>query len=160
MSQPDSGQFREVMGRFPTGVAVVSARADGSTVWGLTVNSFTSVSLEPPLILVCIDRGAASHDKLIAAETFAISMLAEDQADIARRFAAEPVETRFEDVAWRNASDGSPVLEGAAAWLECLTSGVMPGGDHSIVLGRVIASGSSDRGALLFFRGDYGKVAK
>ena len=160
MSQPDSGQFREVMGRFPTGVAVVSARADGSTVWGLTVNSFTSVSLEPPLILVCIDRGAASHDKLIAAETFAISMLAEDQADIARRFAAEPVETRFEDVAWRNASDGSPVLEGAAAWLECLTSGVMPGGDHSIVLGRVIVSGSSDRGALLFFRGDYGKVAK
>ena len=87
-------------------------------------------------------------------------MLAEDQADIARRFAAEPAETRFEEVAWRNASDGSPVLEGAAAWLECLTSGVMPGGDHSIVLGRVIASGSADRGALLFFRGDYGKVAK
>ena len=138
---------------------MVSATADACAVWGITVNSFTAVSLEPPLILVCIDRAAASHDKLIAAETFAVSMLAEDQADVARRFAAEPAETRFEEVAWRKASDGSPVLDGAAAWLECVTSGVMPGGDHSIVLGRVIASGSSDRGALLFFAGDYGKVA-
>ena len=147
------------MGRFPTGVAVVSARADESALWGLTVNSFTSVSLEPPLILVCIDRAAASHDKLIAAETFAVSMLAEDQADVARRFAAEPAETRFEEIAWRKASDGSPVLDGAAAWLECVTCEVIPGGDHSIVLGRVTASGSSDRGALLFFGGAYGKVA-
>ena len=159
MNQRNSLQFREVMGRFPTGVAVVSAHADGSAMWGVTVSSFTSVSLEPPLILVCIDRGAASHDKLITAETFAVSMLAEDQADVARRFAAEPAETRFEEVAWRKASDGSPVLDGAAAWLECVTSGVMPGGDHSIVLARVIASGSSDRGALLFFGGGYGKVA-
>lgn len=159
MNQRDSIQFREVMGRFPTGVAVVSARADGSEVWGLTVNSFTSVSLTPPLILVCIDRAAASHDKLIAAPTFTVSVLAEDQADVAKRFAEEPAETRFEQVAWRKAADGSPVLDGAAAWLECVNSGVMPGGDHSIVLGRVIASGSSDRGALLFFAGDYGKVA-
>ena len=74
------------------------------------------------------------------------------------RFALEPPETRFDDVAWRGASDGSPVLEGAAAWLECETNGVMPGGDHSIVLGRVIASGCSDRGALLFFAGAYGRV--
>ena len=159
MSQPDSHQFRDVMSRFPTGVAVVSARAGGSSVWGLTVNSFTSVSLEPPLILVCIDREAASHDKLIAAETFAVSVLSEDQADIARRFAAEPADTRFEHVAWHEASCRSPVLDGAAAWFECASNGVMPGGDHSIVLGRVIASGSSDRGALLFFGGGYGKVA-
>lgn len=158
MNQLDSLQFREVMGRFPTGVAVVCARAHGSAVWGVTVNSFTSVSLDPPLILVCIDRAAASHDKLTTAQTFAISVLAEDQADIAKRFALEPPETRFDDVAWRGASDGSPVLEGAAAWLECETNGVMPGGDHSIVLGRVIASGCSDRGALLFFAGAYGRV--
>jgi flavin reductase (DIM6/NTAB) family NADH-FMN oxidoreductase RutF len=85
--------------------------------------------------------------------------LAEDQADIARRFAVEPAETRFEQVAWHEESHGSPVLDGAAAWLECTSSGVMSGGDHSIVLGRVIASGSSDNGALLFFRGGYGKVA-
>ena len=159
MKQPDPGQFREVMGRFPTGVAVVCSRTGGSAIWGLTVNSFTSVSLEPPLILVCIDREAASHDKLIAADTFAVSMLAEDQADVAKRFAAGPAEARFEEVPWREASDGSPVLDGAAAWLECVASGVMPGGDHSIVLGRVIASGSSNRGALLFFGGVYGKVA-
>ena len=139
---------------------MVSARADGSAVWGVTVNSFTSVSLAPPLILVCVDRAAASHDKLIAAQTFAVSILAEHQADVARRFAAEPAETRFEQVGWREASDGSPVLDGAAAWLECETSGVMPGGDHSIVLARVTAFGSSDRGALLFFAGDYGKVAE
>jgi flavin reductase (DIM6/NTAB) family NADH-FMN oxidoreductase RutF len=158
MNQPDSLQFREVMRRFPTGVAVVSARVGGSSVCGITVNSFTAVSLEPPLILVCIHREAASHDDLVAAETFAVSVLAEDQADIARRFAAEPAGTRFEQVAWHETSLGSPVLDGAAAWLECASNGVMPGGDHSIVLGQVIASGSSDRGALLFFRGDYGKV--
>ena len=137
----------------------MSARADGSAVWGVTVSSFTSVSLEPPLILVCIDGGAASHDRLIAAETFAVSILAEHQADVAKRFAAEPAETRFDDVAWGRASDGSPVLHEVAAWLECVTSEVMPGGDHSIVLGRVMASGASDRGPLLFFRGDYFKVA-
>ena len=123
------------------------------------MNSFTSVSLAPPLILVCIDRAAASHDKLIAAPTFAVSILAENQADVARLFAADPAETRFEQVAWREASDGSPVLHQVAAWLECVTSGVMPGGDHSIVLGRVRASGCSDRGPLLFFAGEYGKVA-
>ena len=158
MNQPDSLQFREVMRRFPTGVAVVSARVGESSVCGITVNSFTAVSLEPPLILVCIHREAASHDDLVSAETFAVSVLAEDQADIARRFAAEPAGTRFEQVAWHETSLGSPVLDGAAAWLECASSGVMPGGDHSIVLGQVIASGSSDCGALLFFRGDYGKV--
>ncbi len=159
MNQRDSGQFREVMARVPTGVTVVSARTGAASIWGVTVNSFTSVSLDPPLILVCIDRGAASHDRLVSAEVFAVSVLADDQAVVAKRFATGPVETRFEHFAWHTAPDGSPVLDGAAAWLECETTEVMPAGDHSIVLGRVRTSGASGRAALLFFAGDYRKVA-
>jgi flavin reductase (DIM6/NTAB) family NADH-FMN oxidoreductase RutF len=155
MDQQVGARFRDVMGRFPTGVTVVAACLPGSEPWGLTVNSFTSVSLDPPLVLVCIQKDGQSHQRLLDTEWFAVSILAAEQAEIARRFSSEPTGNRFEDVKWSEAGRGSPILDDAAAWLECSIQEVMPGGDHSIVIGRVESWGTSERGALLFYSGEY-----
>ncbi len=144
------------MGRFPTGVTVVASTARDGTPVGLTVNSFTSVSLDPPLVLVCIDRGSSSHDPIVEGGGFAVSILADDQEKVARRFAFDPSETRFDAVGWRPSGAGSPVLDGSAAWVDCRLEEIIPAGDHSILLGHVIESGVSDREPLVFHGGNYG----
>jgi flavin reductase (DIM6/NTAB) family NADH-FMN oxidoreductase RutF len=141
------------MACFPTGVTVVTTRDAQGAPMGLTVNSFTSVSLEPPLVLICIGRSTGSHDRLIASGSFAVSMLSEAQGEIARRFARQPSEGRFEGVGWWPTPSGNPVLEGATAWLDCSIEEVMQAGDHTIILGRAQSCGSSDTPALLFHRG-------
>jgi flavin reductase (DIM6/NTAB) family NADH-FMN oxidoreductase RutF len=151
-------RLRDIMGRFPTGVTVVASLDAQGAAFGLTVNSFTSVSLDPPLVLVCIDGGAASYRSLMVAQHFAVSVLASDQAGVADRFASGPSEGRFEDVRWHGAGYGSPVLDGAVAWLECSRHEVFAAGDHSILLGRVESVGGEDRPALLFHRGRYGSA--
>jgi flavin reductase (DIM6/NTAB) family NADH-FMN oxidoreductase RutF len=145
--------LRSVMTCFPTGVTVVATRDPNGGPIGLTVNSFTSVSLDPPLVLVCIDRASQTHDPLLAAGTFAVSILAAGQTDLARRFAARPSAGRFEGVAWVSAPSGSPVLSGSAAWIDCDLHEAIAAGDHTIVLGFARAGAASDAPALLFYRG-------
>jgi flavin reductase (DIM6/NTAB) family NADH-FMN oxidoreductase RutF len=141
------------MASFPTGVTVVASRSPEGRPVGLTVNSFTSVSLEPPLVLVCIDHGATSHDPIVQSEGFAVSVLADDQADVAIRFSSYPSEGRFEDVDWHPTPSGYPVVAGAAAWIDCSLHEVIRAGDHSIVLGRATACGANEVPALLFHSG-------
>lgn len=158
MDEEAEASLREVMSAYPTGVTVVASRdADGSP-YGLTVNSFTSVSLDPPLVLVCIGHTSASHARLVTAAAFTVNVLAAHQGEIARRFAAEPSEGRFDELAWSPAASGEPIIEGVAAWLECSAYDVLEGGDHSIVLGRVERSAVTDRPALLFHRGRLGST--
>jgi flavin reductase (DIM6/NTAB) family NADH-FMN oxidoreductase RutF len=146
-------QFRSVMGHFATGITVVASRgADGKPV-GLTVNAFTSVSLDPPLVLVCVHKQAEGHDAILAAGHFGVSILAEDQGDIAMVFSQEDPVSRFEGVQVRDGPLGSPILQGALAWIECRIEEVFPGGDHSIVLGRVVGCEAGDGEPVLFFRG-------
>lgn len=152
-----SPSLREVMGAYPTGVTVVTGSDEAGLPFGLTVNSFTSVSLEPPLVLVCIGHSSTSHDRLVEAPTFGINVLAADQAGTAERFAREPSEGRFDDFAWAQGTRGSPLLEGAVAWLECTRHQVVPAGDHSILVGRVERSAVGDGPALLFHRGRLGQ---
>jgi flavin reductase (DIM6/NTAB) family NADH-FMN oxidoreductase RutF len=148
------------MGVFPTGVTIVATRwADGSPC-GLTVNSFTSVSLEPALVLVCIDHGSNTHDRLVESGSFAVSVLSVHQADLAARFALEPSETRFENLSWTEGPTGDPLVQGAAAWLACTLEAVHPGGDHSIMLGRVEELDLGDDDALAFYRGTFGRVER
>lgn len=148
------------MGAFPTGVTVVtSVLADGSAV-GLTVNSFTSVSLDPPLVLVCVGRDSGSHDPLLTAGGFTVNILARDQASLAARFATDPGAERFDGVAWEPGPTGHPVLAGAAAWVACSLEAVHPGGDHSILVGRVEAHGGPEGESLVFYRGGYAAVAR
>ncbi len=145
--------LREVMGTYPTGVTIVAAVDDSGTPFGLTVNSFTSVSLDPPLILVCIGHTSTSHDRLVARSHFAVNLLSAEQGEVAMRFAREPSEGRFEAVAWRAGDTGAPILDDSAAWIECGVEEVVRGGDHSILIGRVLASWVGDAPALLFHRG-------
>ncbi len=156
----DARAFRQAMGHFPTGVTVVAARDSDDQPYGLTVNSLTSVSLDPPLVLVCIDRRASSHDRLTSAATFAVSILSDGQQEVAQRFAAEPSDTRFDEVPWVPGPTGDPVLEDATAWLACSRESVHRAGDHSIVVGRVEAVRQAGTDALAFYRGRFGRVAE
>jgi flavin reductase (DIM6/NTAB) family NADH-FMN oxidoreductase RutF len=146
------------MGLFPTGVTVVAARGTADAPVGLTVNSLTSLSLDPPLLLVCIDRKASCHDRLIDAGSFAVSILSSDQVHVARRFAEGRPEVRFHGVAWRPGVTGDPVVEGSTGWVSCTLESVYEGGDHSILVGRVADSGVGEGEALTFYRGEFGTV--
>ena len=160
MDQPSDqcASFREVMASYPTGVTIVASCQDDGTPYGLTVNSFSSVSLEPPLVLICIGHTSTSHDRLVAASGFTINVLAASQAEAAGRFARDPSEGRFDEVAWQPGPSGNPVLEGSVAFLDCSIHEVLTGGDHSIVVGRVDHCTLHDRPALLFHRGRLSSV--
>ncbi len=153
-----NGDFRRVMRRFPTGVTVVAVADPSGVPWGLTVSSFTSVSMDPPLVLVCIDRGSDTHEKILEAHGFGISVLAVDQAHVASRFAIDPSEGRFDDVAWHLGPSGRPLLAGAAAWLECDLHEIHSGGDHSIILGLVRETGVTDQPSMVYHEGAFGSV--
>lgn len=154
----DAQRFRQVVGSYPTGVTVVTGRDADGAPFGLTVNSFTSVSLDPPLVLVCIDRLASSHDPLVRGRSFVVNVLAREQTALAARFATEPSADRFRDLRWEEGPLGDPVLPGAVAWLACTVGAVHPAGDHSILVGRVEGLDASDREALVFHRGAYAVV--
>jgi flavin reductase (DIM6/NTAB) family NADH-FMN oxidoreductase RutF len=158
---PDAGgelSLRSVMSCFPTGVTVVATRDAEGQPLGLTVNSFTSVSLEPPLVLVCIKRDSNTHDPLLTAGGFVVSILSAAQAEVAARFAKRPSEGRFDGVEWSPAPSGNPILVGCAAWLDCSITEMVTAGDHTIILGRVVAADWSHQTALLFHRGILGPV--
>ena len=141
------------MGAYPTGVTIVAGCGVDGEPFGLTVNSFTSVSMDPPLVLVCIGHSSSSHDRLVSGKGFSVNILSGGQGEVAWRFAREPSEGRFDDVAWAPGQTGSPILDGATAWLDCSVHEVLEGGDHSILVGRVEGASVSDRPALLFHRG-------
>lgn len=153
--------LRNVMGRFATGITVITAGQ--AEPRGMTANSFTSVSLEPPLVLVCVRRDAAMHKTILEHGGFAVSVLAANQERIARMFAnpARPrgtLEFAAVDVL-RGPHSGAPVLAGALAWLECKLSAVYEGGDHSILLGEVqTLSRGTTEDALLFYGGSFHRL--
>jgi flavin reductase (DIM6/NTAB) family NADH-FMN oxidoreductase RutF len=154
----DTFQLRSVLGQFATGVTVVAAGS--KTPCGMTANSFTSVSLDPPLILICVTRDSQLCKTVLREGRFAVSVLAAHQEELARYFADHERPrgaAEFAKVRWSpGPGTGAPVLEGALAWLECAVTASYGGGDHEIFLGSVLASGTEpDRDALLFFRGGF-----
>ena len=151
--------LRAVMQCLPQGVTVVGTRDPEGRALGLTVSSFTSVALEPPLVLVCIGRATASHDRLIESGTFAISVLSHAQEDVARRFARPPSEGRFDEFPWTPAPSGNPVLDGSTAWVDCQIEETMWAGDHTIIVARALACGTSDIPALVHHRGRMSAVS-
>lgn len=150
-------EFREVMGHFATGVTVVSSRDGEGGAVGLTVNAFTSVSLNPPLVLVCLHPNAAAHDPLLEAGHFVVSVLGAGQDALARKFATEDSSVRFRGVETLDGTLGGPRLKGAIAWLDCRVAEVHRGGDHSIIVGKVVACESAAGEPLLFYRGSLGR---
>ena len=148
--------FRDTLGRFPTGVTVITT-VDTNGKWqGVTIGSFTSLSLSPPLVLFCLDKSAICHPAFLAAEKFAVNVLAEDQSDLSAIFASKEAERPWDAVRTRVGASGAPVLLGCCATIECERVDIFPGGDHDIIVGRAIAVDQAVAGRpLLYFGGGY-----
>lgn len=156
----DARAFRDALGCFATGVCVASTRDAAGLPIGVTVNSFTSVSLDPPLVLFCLDRAADSLSAFLAADGFAISVLAADQRGVSANFAQRPTADRWAGLAAETLATGAPLIPGALAALDCRRHAVHDGGDHVILVGRVVALRSrADGRPLLYVRGAYGDLA-
>ena len=156
MSAPDldPANFRQLLGRFATGVTVLTTReADGRAV-GMTANSLASVSLRPPLLSVCIEHEATIHGALAAAPAFAVNILAATQEAISRRFAGLQA-GRFDGIGYRLSERGLVLLDGAHAHIECERHAVVEAGDHTIIIGRVVGGATGDGRPLLYYRGGY-----
>ncbi len=158
----DSGLFRTIIGNFATGVTVVTTANDG-LLHGVTANSVTSLSLDPLLLLVCIDKKAHAHSEMEKCASFGVSILGADQAGLSELFArpGEPEKGSLSGAAWRYGPGGSPLLEGALAWLECRVRERLNGGDHTIFVGEVIDGEAvrAEAAPLLYFRGGYRRLA-
>lgn len=150
--------LRQTLGCFPTGVAVATAFARNGAPIGVTISSFNSVSMDPPLVLWSLARTAGSLPEFRAHGGFAINILSETQAELARRFAGSDRD-RFSGLDWTTGLHGSPVIGASAAVLECRTYALHEGGDHEILLGEVLAHDASDRTPLVFGKGQLGGFA-
>lgn len=158
MAPVTPASFRRACGHFATGVCVASV-FDGYPL-GLTINSFTSVSLRPPVILICLDREARLTERFQRQHAFAVNILRENQKDISAAFALKPEEP-FEGVAWHRSERGAPVIEGALAAIECRLIRVLPVGDHDVLFGEALAVSVAEEGdPLLYFRSRYAKLER
>ncbi len=157
----DSSQFREVMGRFATGVTIVTVQ-ESDVLHGMTVNSFTSVSLEPMLTLICLDKGATTTEILRRTVKFTVNILHTDQKHLARRFAESDNERdRFDGIGYTISEEGTPILDDVLGYLTCTVINIVEGGDHYIFIGEVVdlAYAENDRQPLLYYRGNYNSLA-
>lgn len=157
----DAAGYRKVIGTFATGVTVITTEVDGR-LHGFTANAVTSVSLDPLLLLVCVDKRAHAHAELAKARGFGVSILAADQRDLSNLFAtsAEPTVGALRGVAFRRGVTGVPLLDGALACLECESERALDGGDHTIYLGRVVEGAIvGDTRPLLYYQGAYRTIA-
>ncbi len=155
--------LRKVMGRFATGIVVITV--GGDRVHGMTANAFGSVSLDPPLVHCCVAHTATMHGALSATGTFGVSIMSADQESLARYFSdkSRPLgPSQFDAVDWEPGPlTGAPLLTGALAWLECEVADVHVAGDHSLFFGRVLTTGhGADDQALLFYQGDFREVSR
>ena len=153
----DVAGYRKVIGTFATGVTVITTEVDGR-LHGFTANAVTSVSLDPLLLLVCVDKRAHAHAELAKARGFGVSILSEDQRDLSNLFAksAEPTVGALRGVAFRRGVTGVPLLDGALACLECESERALDGGDHTIYLGRVVEGAIlGEARPLLYYQGAY-----
>ncbi len=152
----DTARYRQVLGHFCTGVTIVSAVERGNPV-GFSAQSFTSVSLDPPLVAMCPGADIMSWPHIRDAGVFAANILAHDQEALCRRFATRGVD-KFEGIGWqRSHATGSPVLDGVLAWVDCRIDAIHRAGDHLIVVGRVVdLDVTREASPLLFYRGGYG----
>jgi 3-hydroxy-9,10-secoandrosta-1,3,5(10)-triene-9,17-dione monooxygenase reductase component len=153
---PDEASFRSVLGHFATGITVITAM-DGEEPVGLAANSFTSVSLDPPLVLFCAAKSSTTWPRIQRSGHFTVNVLDEHQEDVSQLFAQRGAD-RFGKVSWRVGTQG-PILDDVHAFLDCTIEAEHEAGDHIIVVGRVQKLGlTADAGPLLFYQGRYGRL--
>ncbi len=153
----DPRELRNVFGAFATGVTVITTKDATGKPFGLTANSYTSLSLDPPLVLVCVDKKVDCYACFDQSKVFVVNILSEGQDQLSTRFATKGLE-KFEGVAIRQGSLGVSLLEGAVAHIECALVSAYEGGDHTIYVGEVQTASVSDARPLLFFKGKYSRL--
>jgi flavin reductase (DIM6/NTAB) family NADH-FMN oxidoreductase RutF len=153
----DSAEFRRILGHWASSVGVVTTRTADQRPCGLTANTVTSLSLEPFLVLICVEKAADSHDCIRTTRAFAINILKSEQERVARRFATWNVHEKFEGLAYHDEKTGSPVLDDALAWIDCRVHAEYDGGDHTIFVGEVLAGDAVEGTPLVYYRGGYGR---
>lgn len=155
--------MRDLMAHFATGVTVVAAR-HGPLLAGMTANAIATISIDPPILMASIARKAETHGAIIGSHAFAVSVLAEDQRELADCFAQPTTATkltRFCDAPWHEAETGSPILEGALAYFDCRLTERHDGGDHTIFLGEIVAAGyREDAAPLLWYGSAYHRLVR
>ena len=152
----DEGQFKLALSHFASGVTIVTTEHDGKP-FGMTVASFASLSLRPPLVLVCIEKAAQTHDAIAAAARFGVNILEQKQSDLSGRFASR-IDDKFAGVETRRGKLGVPLLANALTTIECRVHAHLPGGDHSIFVGEVEHIHSSEGTPLIYYRSGYHRL--
>lgn len=155
----DPQELRRVMGHFATGVTVITTMDRSGNPFGLTANAFTSLSLDPPLVLVCIDKGVQCYPYFEESGLFAVNLLSENQEELSRRFATKGIE-KFSGVKWHKGKQGVALLDGAIGHIECRIVNRYDGGDHTIYVGEVVRTSASGDRPLIFFKGKYRRLPK
>jgi len=158
MTGVDAALFRQLLGRFATGVTVITTRNPAGEPEGMTASSVASVSLDPPLLLVSVDHKNVMDQALAHAPAFIVNVLAADQEALSRRF-AELESNRFDGVAFHVGKHGLPVLDGVLAHIECAKHSVVDAGDHAVYIGLVTGGAVTDRRPLLYYRGGYANLS-
>lgn len=153
LTRVDGDAFRKALSTFASGVTVITT-SEGKRRWGLTVASFASLSLDPPLVVICLETRVETRSAIERTRRFGVSILAHDQSEISSRFASR-VTDRFEGVDVTNGGLGDPLIDGAVTHLECRVYDVFPGGDHTILVGEVVETRVSDREPLLYWGSRY-----
>ena len=147
-----------MLGRFATGVTILTTRDPRGRPAGMTASSLASVSLEPPLVSVCVDHTAELHDVITAAPEFVVNVLESHQEELARRF-ADRHDDRFDGVGYHAGPEGQVLLDGALAHIACERFAQYPGGDHTIIVGRVVGGDTHEGHPLLYYRGGYAALS-
>ena len=150
-------EFRSALGRFASGVTVVTTKAGDGSDQGMTVSAFCSVSLEPPLMLICIEKTASAYKALTNAAGFVVNILSASQEQIARRFSIVDID-RFEGVGYSRSQNGFAVLDEVLGVIECNTFAMHDAGDHTIIVGEVEATRAENGTPLLYYRGGYAQL--
>ena len=156
----DPDTFRSVLGRFASGITIVTARDAQDRDYGMTVSAFCSVSLTPPLVLICVDHEASSHRTLLDASHFGVSILAAHQEPLSRRFSGPDEDKRFDGVGYARGLTGAALLDDALAHIECRRVSQYDAGDHTVVIGEVEAAIAHGHRPLLYYRGGYAQLER
>jgi flavin reductase (DIM6/NTAB) family NADH-FMN oxidoreductase RutF len=156
----DAETFKQVLSHWVTGVTIVTAR-DGDRIHGMTVSAFTEVSLDPPLVLVCADKGSSTHPVIAAGKVFAVNVLRNDQAELSNRFASKKEEqTRFDGLAYETGESGAPLIADVVSNLDCRLVAAHDHGDHVVYVGEVVDVRYQGGDPLLYRSGSYGSFEK
>ncbi len=155
----DQDLFRAVLGRFASGITVITTRDAAGVPHGMTVSAFSSLSLDPPLVLACVAANATMRPVLDGTDAFGVNILCDAQEAISRRFAG-PVDDRFGGIGYSEGRLGAPILDDVLAWLQCRVVARHPAGDHVILVGEVADAGAREGRPLLYYRGGYATLER